>query len=140
MKTKVMYIEPDEKDFIHLKRILKSEKLEKQFEIKHCQKWLHELIDTPIDADIIIVDTSAVQGELITVLGCEDNLTANLRYFIEHHRSSRICLVNYVKAWAEDWYERIKEDLDKEDCYFDYAQNGASNIIEYLQKVQGKNE
>ena len=133
-KLEVWYIEPDKKDHEHLKQSLEDKDLLNKFKIKHISKALVEIMDLEGTPDIIIIDTSSVQGIIPTALGCWDTLYANLRYFIEKHRSSKILIVSYVKSWAEDYLEELKRDLGEEDYYIEIGDNGSLHIIEYLER------
>jgi hypothetical protein len=132
-KVTVAYFEPDKETYDQLKRFLKSENIDKQFEIKWYNKPIVYYMEEDFIADIIIIDTSSVQGEILFTLGCEDTLYANLRYFVERHRNSTICITSFVLGWAQDWLDRLKEDFEGEDKYIEYCQNGAENLTRYLQ-------
>jgi len=131
-KITVAYFEPDKESYDQLLRFLKSENIDNQFEIKHYPKPIVYYMDKEFTADIIIIDTSSVQGECITMLGCEDTLYSNLRYFVEKHRNSLICIASYVVVWAKDWLERLKEDFEGNDQYIEYSQNGGENLTNFL--------
>jgi hypothetical protein len=136
MKKKIIvaFFEPDKETYDQLKRFLKSENLDKKFEIKHYKKPIVYYMEEDFTADIIIIDTGSVQGECVTMLGCEDTLYSNLRYFVEKHRSSLICIASYVHTWALDWLERLKEDFEGNDQYIECCRNGGESLTNFLKE------
>lgn len=141
-KLEVWYLEPDETDIKHLKQSLGDAELSEKVNIKYFDRSLVELMNEEGTPEIIIIDTSTIQGIIPSSLGCWGTLYYNLRYFIEKHRSSKILIVSYVKCWAEDYFEQLKEDLGEEDYHIEIGDNGCLQIIEYLKKQlkEGNNE
>jgi len=112
----------------YLKMYLNKNK--KHFKIKLFDKEIVEMMETEGTPDIIIIDTSMIQGQIPSMLGCYDTIFANLKYFAEKHISSTICIASYVSTWAEDFMDDLKAHLP--DSFIEQTKNGDQHLAEYL--------
>jgi len=125
----IWYIEPDDYEMDYLKQYMTGEQLNK-INVIHKRKMTNEE-GTP---DIIFIDTSAINPAASTGFN-GISLTYQLIDFVKRHKSSLIFICSYVRRWAEEYLEELKEELSTEDLFIKICDNGYTSIADEIKKV-----
>lgn len=137
-KIEAWYIEPDKMNPDWFQNYLNRHKIADKVDFKHYQIYLDEAIKLEGTPEIIFIDTGAITGGTCFG-GCSPSMTFTLKDFLGKHRSSYIVIVSYVRIWAEDYLEQIKEHMSNEDLFVDIGDNGAEEIVDYIaNKIKGR--
>ena len=134
-KIDVWFFDNDEQEGEYLHDCLKELKIDNKFEIKQITKSVVESMDIIGSPNLIIIDTTSIAGDLLPY-GCWDSIYSNLRHFAEQHKSSYFYIVSYVKSWAKDYFDELKEDLGEE-IIVEFGSNGANELAHYLNDKRG---